>query len=226
MNSRLKRDPQATRSALLDAAEYLFEKQGVSRTTLTDIARHAKLTRGAIYWHFKDKVDLFNAMLERVTLPLQSGLEGLCDGPCDPMDILMRRICMGVSQIATDEQTRRVLQIATLMVEHVDELGAVRERRIVSQQNNVKKVIQAMECAAQRRQQKLALPACQLAHGLHALVLGLINDWLIDSNFDLAQVTQVGVQAYLQGVGLPPLEHETALLPANMHASACCLDAE
>ncbi|WP_141397381.1 TetR family transcriptional regulator, partial [Polaromonas sp. AER18D-145] len=83
MVRRTKEDALATRHKLLDAAEHLFQAQGVSRTSLQDIARRAGATRGAVYWHFKDKADLFNAMMERVTLPLektfqdQLGLEGL-----------------------------------------------------------------------------------------------------------------------------------------------------
>ena len=46
----------------------LFLRQGVSRTSLHEIALEAGTTRGAIYWHFKDKADLFNAMLEREQL--------------------------------------------------------------------------------------------------------------------------------------------------------------
>ena len=56
---------------LLDAAEYRFQSQGVSRTSLQAIAQRAGTTRGAVYWHFTDKTDLFNAMIERVSLPLK-----------------------------------------------------------------------------------------------------------------------------------------------------------
>ena len=70
MVRRTKQEALATRHSLLDSAELLFQAQGVSRTSLQDIAQAAGATRGAIYWHFKDKADLFNAMMERVTLPL------------------------------------------------------------------------------------------------------------------------------------------------------------
>ncbi|MBA3594550.1 MAG: TetR family transcriptional regulator [Polaromonas sp.] len=33
--------------------------------------------RGAIYWHFRDKVHLFNAMMKRVTLPQEQSFEDL-----------------------------------------------------------------------------------------------------------------------------------------------------
>ena len=74
MARRTKADAQTTRNNLLDAAEQLFQSRGVSHTSLNDIATAAGTTRGAIYWHFKDKADLFNAMMERVTLPLEQTL--------------------------------------------------------------------------------------------------------------------------------------------------------
>ena len=54
--------------SLVDAAELLFQAHSVSRTTLNYIARKTGTNRGAIYWHFKDEADLFNTMMERVTL--------------------------------------------------------------------------------------------------------------------------------------------------------------
>lgn len=55
---RTKEDAFATRNSLLDAAEQVFYEQGVARASLNEIAQRAGATRGAVYWHFKDKLDL------------------------------------------------------------------------------------------------------------------------------------------------------------------------
>ena len=114
MARRTKADAQATRSSLLDAAEQLFQARGVSRTSLNDIALAAGTTRGAIYWHFKDKADLFNAMMERVTLPLEAPMAraGLAHGT-NTLTQLRAALLDALHLIANDDQTRRVLQIAT-----------------------------------------------------------------------------------------------------------------
>ena len=83
MARRTKQDAQATREALLDAAERVFELRGVSHTSLAHIAEAAGLTRGAVYWHFKDKAALFNAMMERVTLPMEDGVRVAASGAQD-----------------------------------------------------------------------------------------------------------------------------------------------
>jgi TetR/AcrR family transcriptional regulator, acrAB operon repressor len=56
---RTKEDADKTREAILMAALNVFYKKGVSRATLADIGKEAGVTRGAVYWHFKDKIDLF-----------------------------------------------------------------------------------------------------------------------------------------------------------------------
>jgi AcrR family transcriptional regulator len=55
----------ATRSVLLDAAQVVFARDGFERAQLEAIAAEAGHTRGAVYAHFKNKQDLFMALLER-----------------------------------------------------------------------------------------------------------------------------------------------------------------
>ncbi|MGN1056456.1 MAG: TetR family transcriptional regulator, partial [Comamonas sp.] len=69
MARRTKEDAEMTRNQLLDAAQAVFFSKGVAGASLADIAQAASLTRGAIYWHFKDKADLFDALMKRTTLP-------------------------------------------------------------------------------------------------------------------------------------------------------------
>src|SRR5690349_8299683 len=120
MVRRTKEDALATRSSLLDAAERLFQAKGVSGTSLNDIAVAAGTTRGAIYWHFKDKADLFNAMMARVTMPLEEAFQQSGVGE-DPLPGMRQCMLRALRSTAGDEQTRRVFEVATQKVEYVDE---------------------------------------------------------------------------------------------------------
>ncbi|WP_303295791.1 TetR family transcriptional regulator, partial [Escherichia coli] len=64
MARKNKQEAQETRQHILDVALRLFSQQGVSSTSLGEIAKAAGVTRGAIYWHFKDKSDLFSEIWE------------------------------------------------------------------------------------------------------------------------------------------------------------------
>ena len=56
---------EKTRTALLDVAHELFATQGYTDTSTTEIVERAEVTRGALYYHFRDKEDLFQAVFER-----------------------------------------------------------------------------------------------------------------------------------------------------------------
>lgn len=212
MARRTKKEALLTRSALLDAAERLFQEQGVSRTSLADIARAAGVTRGAVYWHFKDKADLFGAMLERVTLPLEADMDRLLAGDGDLLQAWCAHLCSALHQIVHDAQTRRVLQIAMQKVEHAHEMGPVVARHIDLYRVNVAQGRQILERAAAGRGQPLPAPALELARSLHALLHGLIYGWLLDPAFDLEQTGCDATAFFLRGIGLA-LHDDAATTP-------------
>ena len=124
MARRTKAEAETTRAAILDAAEQLFFQFGVSRTTLEKIAQAANVTRGAIYWHFANKADVFNAMLERVRLPFQHLLAEVDSNPhVDPFLQVRDLMVNALQMIANSEQLHRVLTIVFHRCEYLDELN-------------------------------------------------------------------------------------------------------
>lgn len=209
MARRTKEGALATRSKLLDAAEHLFQSQGVSRTSLQAIARRAGATRGAVYWHFSDKAELFNAMIERVTLPLEAAFFNDAQLPpnsapvnADALVNIRLATVEALSRIVNDAQTRRVFEVATQKVEYVEELRAVRQRHLAIRQSFVSRFEQSIESGAQRDGVLLLMPAALAARGFHALIDGLIQNWLLDQKaFDLLDVGQHAMNIYLKGLG-------------------------
>lgn len=199
-----KEEALATRDRLLDAAELVFSEKGVSRTSLHDIAEAAGVSRGAIYWHFKNKADLFNAMMERITLPMEDSMQQIGqDIEQDPLDELQRAILDAMRKIALDERTRRVFEVATLKVEYVDELLAVKARHLQCYVDGARQMRRSLEESALRRAVTLRMPPAVAAQGLHALMVGLIHTWLLEpSSFELVVVAEVAVATYLTGLGL------------------------
>src|SRR5262245_22594995 len=74
MARRTKMEAAATREKLLDAAAGVFREHGVAHSTLAEVAAAAGMTRGAVYWHFRDKAHLFDALCEREQLPMEAML--------------------------------------------------------------------------------------------------------------------------------------------------------
>lgn len=204
MPRRTKEEALATREGLLDAAERVFQSKGVSATSLADIAAEAGTTRGAIYWHFKDKADLFNAMMERVVLPLEDAFRDLHHAQA-PLESLRGAVLSALERTANDERTRRVLEVAIHKVEYVESLGAVRARHLQVRGDFIAGMKRTLQAAARAQDVGLPMPAEQAARGLHALLDGLIHNWLLDpSAFDLARLGRRAVDSYLLGLGFTP----------------------
>ena len=215
MARRTKEEALETRNKLLDSAEDLFQAQGVSRTTLQDIALNAGATRGAVYWHFKDKADLFDAMMERVTLPLESYFspppspeEARSDSNTQTLtgtQTLMHMrsaILKALHQIVNDPQTRRVLEIATQKVEYIEGMRNIRLRHLTACNGFLCRVTQGLDTASRQINLTLPVPSALAARGLHALIDGLIQNWLLNPQaFDLAKAGQSTMDIYFKGLG-------------------------
>jgi TetR/AcrR family acrAB operon transcriptional repressor len=199
MVRRTKEDALATRDSILDAAEQLFVKQGVSGTTLQHIATAAGVTRGAIYWHFLDKGAMFNAMMERVKTPLEAAAQLVdSDSAVAPLEALRKHILYVLQVTVEDPQARRVFEIATLKMEFTDELNEVRERRKQNQEMWMARTEQRISAAVANGQVRPDVDPFAVALGLWAILDGLLRAWLLDPQaFDLLKVGAQIVDTHL-----------------------------
>jgi AcrR family transcriptional regulator len=60
---------QDSRDEILKAATKLFASRGVHETSMSEVARAARVSKALIFWHFKTKEDLFFAVLNRLLEP-------------------------------------------------------------------------------------------------------------------------------------------------------------
>lgn len=93
MSKRTHEDAQATKQRILAAANKIFIAKGIDKASLSDIAREANVTRGAIYWHFENKNDIFIELLEAQTksLNLRTTLYAAANpDSSDPLGLLKR----------------------------------------------------------------------------------------------------------------------------------------
>lgn len=204
MARRTKEDALATRDSILDAAEQLFVQQGVSRTTLQHIASATGVTRGAIYWHFDDKAALFNAMMERAKMPLESAVQLLDVADTDnPLDDLRKFMLCVLRLTMEDPKARRVFEIAMLKLEYVDELDAVRERRMENQTKCMARAESRIRLGIKHGQVKPNISPRAAALGIWAMLDGLIRTWLLDPEaFNLVKLGQQIVDMHLDSFRL------------------------
>ena len=202
MARRTKEEAAATRDSILDAAEQLFVEQGVSRTTLQHIASAAGVTRGAIYWHFDDKGALFNAMMERATLPFECALTVLNKASeTDPLDDLRSFVLEIFRVTEQDPKARRVFEIASLKVEFVSELDAVRVRRSQSKKEWMAHVEERIKLGIRGGQIRADVNARVQALGLWSMMDGLIRNWMFEpGSFSLLETGGQVFDTLLDGI--------------------------
>jgi TetR/AcrR family transcriptional regulator, acrAB operon repressor len=206
MARRTKEEAQETRTRILDAAERVFHAKGVAHAGLEDIAAAAKVTRGAIYWHFKDKAELFDAMMQRVVLPAEEMLERAgCDADGDPLALLRRATVEVLVRTARDPRMQRVFEIAYHKCEYVGDAVGVRARHIASQQECLKTIESGFrECVRAGRLPASVNPKVA-AMGAMSLVSGLIANWVLDkTGFALGRHAEALVDFYFRGLASTP----------------------
>lgn len=202
MARRTKEEALLTRDQILDAAERVFQRRGVSRTSLQEIAAEAQVTRGAIYWHFQNKADLFDAMMQRVTLPLVAAFNRPDPGQVDrPLEQLCQRVQAAFAQTVLDAQLRRVFEIASFKVEYAEDEPVLRDRHLAERALRVADMERVLAVAAQRGQIGSHIQIRDAAIGLHALLDGVWSNWLLDpKEFDLEVVGMRALRSYLAGL--------------------------
>jgi TetR/AcrR family acrAB operon transcriptional repressor len=214
---RTKEDAERTRSAVLDAACKAFLNRGVARATLDDVAELAGVTRGAIYWHFRGKLDLFLALNDRARLPYEGLLTDLivrleADPTLEPLVELARTTEAVFAAMESDVDRQRLLTILHMRCEYVDEMKPAFEwlRRA-----------DAMLRAAMDRVFDLAggrgcLAACwpprEAATACFLLITGLVQAWLrTPEKMRLAKEGKALMRTFLASVGRRP-----TLVPQNL----------
>jgi TetR/AcrR family acrAB operon transcriptional repressor len=184
-----KEESLETRSRILDAAENVFYEKGVAQTSLAEVAEAANVTRGAIYWHFKNKSDLFVAMCERIRLPMEAMVKASADDSAhDPLGQLRSNCIFILRETMLNEHTRKVLAIMFHKCEFVDAADPIQVRQQESFHNGTANIERILQNAVKRGQLPQEMDTRVAAFMFHASLSGLLNNWLFSADgFDLAQ---------------------------------------
>lgn len=189
MVRKTKEDAAITRQKLVDAAREMFLQKGVSRTSLEQIAAHAGVTRGAVYWHFQNKADLFYAMREQVYLPLIDRMDDallVADEPHDdPLGRIRKYLESTIILLEQDLTTRQTYEVMMSKCEYVDEFAEVLKSILNNCNGMVHKLEQTYARAQQCKQVSQQVTAEELALDTHLFFIGLLHMWVKDTEGNL-----------------------------------------
>ncbi|MEA3497387.1 MAG: TetR/AcrR family transcriptional regulator, partial [Bacteroidota bacterium] len=86
ISERKEREKEQRKNDIIDAAEKIFFKKGLSNSTMDEVAKEAELSKGTLYLYFKSKeeiyfeiklraVNILNRMFKKSILPEKTGFE-------------------------------------------------------------------------------------------------------------------------------------------------------
>lgn len=188
MARKTREEAERTRSRILDAAFEVFTRKGFVRTTLNDIAQSAGVTRGAIYWHFKDKVELFNALSDEMDREAAVSPEDL---PLEEVTSLNRIRELSLEYLNHFENNSRYAVFYEMLLyktEHTRDLEPILNHE--RQKHRAIRDRLAVVFTRLQEQGKLRrdLEPSEAALSLVAFIVGLIEIWLFDrTSFSLVQ---------------------------------------
>lgn len=202
MARRTKDEAEQTRNTILDAAEDVFCARGVGRASLEEVAQKAGVTRGAVYWHFRDKIALCEGLMQRVFLPQEDILEKLAASASGtPLDDLERACSNALRLMTKDPHRRRVATIFTHRCEYVKEMAAIMKRRWQCKDRMLDRSKRLFERAQKLRQLSPTWPPRVAARTLQGLMTGLITNAIErEKQFNLATEGVACIAAFFKSV--------------------------
>lgn len=177
---KTKENAEKTKQSILQAAFAVFTEKGFMRATLSEIAAAAGVTRGAVYWHFKDKVDLFIALSEEIETTAAVRPEDIRTESLHSLEDLEQELARFFRLFESNDRYAVFYELVNYRTEYTDELEAVWHRRRDIQRRFLGK---AEELFARLKTQGLVranLDPTHAATALLAFVAGLIQIWLSD----------------------------------------------
>ncbi len=184
MVRKTKEDAELTRKRIINSARAVFLSRGVSRSTLEHIATHAEVTRGAVYWHFKNKTEIFHAIRDQVLLPLIDRMDDslTLTSNEDPLTQIENSLCLTIDDLNNNIEMRQTYEIMMIKCEYVDEFSTVLQQIL----NNCSSITGKIKLAYERaKAQDLLIgnhAPLALALDTHLFFSGLLHMWVKDAD--------------------------------------------
>ena len=209
---RTKAEAEETRSSILRAAERVFYAKGVSNATLEDVANAAGVTRGAIYWHFANKTDLFLELYNSVPMPQEDMIaREIEQSGQDALLYIEKAAGDWLGELAQDEQRQRIFSIL-LRCEYGEELMPVLEKQQEVDDKHTASLEKAFSKARSEGVLDRTWTPLSAARALRWMIKGLCSEWLLfGRRFDLELQGREGLKHLFSSfrekatsIGVPP----------------------
>jgi TetR/AcrR family transcriptional regulator, acrAB operon repressor len=180
MVRKTKAETEKTRNDIIAAARNMFAEHGVTRTTLEQIAQAAGVTRGAVYWHFANKLDLMVALRDDILVPLLDDLQTALqvDDKRDPLDAIEAFLLTHIDRLETEPAMRQTFEVLMNKCEYVGEFGQLLQCALEQSRDKHKHLEQAYARAIECGSMRPIINAEAAARDTHAFMHGVMWLWI------------------------------------------------
>lgn len=175
---RTKEDAEKTRLKIIEAALTLFSRNGYSNTTLGMIGSEAGYSRGPIYWHFKNKDDLYQAVLAYSQEPLETLVNNAARSGADPLEAIDTFTLQWLHLLADDVWFRQSFEILLNKTELTDAIAPTIKREKELTRHIVETLAQLVAQAQELKQLPATQPADKLGLLIYTHLMGITQSWL------------------------------------------------
>lgn len=196
MARKTKAEAARTRDRIVTCARRVFTRTGVNMASLEEVAREAGVTRGAVYWHFRDKADLFMAVRAQTgpLLRLETGADR------DPLRALEKALLAAIDRLAKDEAARETYGVMLWGCEYVGGFAKVRGDLMEAGRTFLKQTEALYRAADRRGLLAEGTDPALAALETFCLYAGMLKIWLADKDGGLLRRKCGGlIRAHLAG---------------------------
>lgn len=181
MVRRTKEEALETRGRIMEAAIDVFFERGVANATLNDIAARADVTRGAIYWHFKNKLDIFYALNDKLQLSFVDAIRADLENDHPHPLLQLERLCTEMLvDLEADKEVFKILSIMFFKCDYSGEMGIFLHAQNDRRKQNVELFARYFGRAKTHQHLAADVDPSMLSLALLSYISGLVFDYLRD----------------------------------------------
>ena len=190
-----------TRQAIVAAALHVFSQRGYTATRLDDIGQAAGVTRGAVYWHFKSKAELYTTIISEAYAQLDTVLTAAWQHVPTFTEGVQRLILAYFQHVQENSTFRAALEMSLFKTEITEELAEGFHQKQVGVRENLaglrQLIVDGQEAGEFRRDLNPAWAALSCLSLLH----GAVELWLVDTSaFSLGDAAPDLAALFLQSI--------------------------
>lgn len=206
---RTKEEAEKTREDILNAAVKIFSEKGVARTTLDEIAKAANVTRGAVYWHFESKTQIFEALHERLHRPFIDMILGDLEKDHPEPIAQLRDLCVKILlDLENDEQKRKALFLFLIKCDYSGDLAVYKDEHREKKAESMRLFRRYFEKAKKAGKLPPKANPELLAESVSCFLKGILFEYLDNQEeFHIKDKAPKLIGLFFKNIGLEETDH-------------------